>query len=202
MVKKYVINAMQGRSILHCRPSFGFRNNTDGRLKSEIFFTASRLPCCSRHAGLCALGANKRPLFTTSKGLDFMKLDHTSLPAEIKVVATNSHGELSDEDDELCPVECVKEFRTGDEFTRILEKANKTSSLVVVDFYRRSCGSCKYIEQGFAKLCRGSGDEEASVIFLKHNVMDEYDEPSEFAEQLRVKVSKRHEISVQCYYYW
>ncbi|KAK8959172.1 hypothetical protein KSP40_PGU016901 [Platanthera guangdongensis] len=69
------------------------------------------------------------------------------------------------------PVDCVKEFKT--EFSRILERAEGTNSLVVVDFYRASCGSCKYIEQGFAKLCKWSGDGMDSVVFLKHNVNDE-----------------------------
>ncbi|XP_037491926.1 thioredoxin-like 4, chloroplastic isoform X2 [Jatropha curcas] len=96
-------------------------------------------------------------------------------------------GELSDEDEDLCPADCVREFKTDEEFLKIIEKAKETGSLVVVDFYRTSCGSCKYIEQGFAKLCRGAGDEEAAVIFLKHNVIDEYDEQSEVAERLRIK---------------
>lgn len=87
-----------------------------------------------------------------------------------KTTASENAEELSDEDDELCPVDCVKEFQTNEEFFQILDKAKKTNSLVVVDFYRTSCGSCKYIEQGFAKLCKGSGDQEAPVIFLKHNV--------------------------------
>lgn len=95
--------------------------------------------------------------------------------------------DLGDEDDELCPVDCVKEFKTDEEFLEILGKAEKTNSLVVVDFYRSSCGSCKYIEQGFAKLCKGSGVEGSPVIFLKHNVLDEYDEQSEVAERLRIR---------------
>ncbi|PKA55449.1 Thioredoxin-like 4, chloroplastic [Apostasia shenzhenica] len=95
---------------------------------------------------------------------------------------------VEDDDDEgLCPVDCVREFKSEEEFARILKKAQETKALVVVDFYRTSCGSCKYIEQGFAKLCRGSGDEQASVVFLKHNVLDEYDEQSEVAERLRIK---------------
>lgn len=81
-----------------------------------------------------------------------------------------NQGEIPEEDDDLCPVECVKEFDSDEEFKRILDKASEAGSLVIVDFYRTSCGSCKYIEQGFAKLCRGSGDDEAPVIFLKHNV--------------------------------
>ncbi|VYS45330.1 unnamed protein product [Arabidopsis thaliana] len=95
--------------------------------------------------------------------------------------------ELSDENDDLCPVECVTEFKTDDELLSVLEKSKETNSLVVVDFYRTACGSCKYIEQGFSKLCKQSGDQEAPVIFLKHNVVDEYDEQSEVAERLRIK---------------
>ncbi|CAN8274048.1 unnamed protein product [Cochlearia groenlandica] len=94
---------------------------------------------------------------------------------------------IDEEDDEVCPVECVTEFKTDDELLNILEKAKEKDSLVVVDFYRPSCGSCKYIEQGFSKLCKQSGDQEAPVIFLKHNVIDEYDEQSEVAERLRIK---------------
>ncbi|RZS25719.1 hypothetical protein BHM03_00058966 [Ensete ventricosum] len=85
------------------------------------------------------------------------------------VVGTGGDAD-DDDDDDLCPVDCVREFKTEEEFARILDKSKADGSLVVVDFYRASCGSCKYIEQGFAKLCRGSGDQQADVVFLKHNV--------------------------------
>nr|XP_010320331.1 thioredoxin-like 4, chloroplastic [Solanum lycopersicum]XP_010320332.1 thioredoxin-like 4, chloroplastic [Solanum lycopersicum] len=107
--------------------------------------------------------------------------------SEIHSTVSDNIDELLDEEDELCPVECVREFKTDEEFSIILEKAKKAGSLVVVDFFRTACGSCKYIEQGFQKLCRGAGDEQAPVIFLKHNVIDEYDEQSEVAERLRIK---------------
>ncbi|KAI4994766.1 hypothetical protein ZWY2020_034407 [Hordeum vulgare] len=82
---------------------------------------------------------------------------------------------------------------------RFLERSRATGALVVVDFFRPSCGSCKYIEQGFMKLCKyieqgfmklckGSSDHGSPVIFLKHNVIDEYDEKSEVADRLRIKV--------------
>ncbi|MFS8031017.1 putative P-type H(+)-exporting transporter [Helianthus anomalus] len=90
--------------------------------------------------------------------------------------------------DELCPVECVREIKRDGEQLTVLEKAKNDNTLVVVDFYRTSCGSCKYIEHGFAKLCKGSVDEEAALIFLKHNVIDEYDEQSDIAERLRIKI--------------
>ncbi|KAM3299199.1 hypothetical protein ACQJBY_040599 [Aegilops geniculata] len=96
--------------------------------------------------------------------------------------------EEEEEDDESCPVECVTEFKTDEELARFLERSRATGALVVVDFFRPSCGSCKYIEQGFMKLCKGSGDHGSPVIFLKHNVIDEYDEQSEVADRLRIKV--------------
>ncbi|XP_027092112.1 thioredoxin-like 4, chloroplastic isoform X2 [Coffea arabica] len=117
-------------------------------------------------AELCAMN----PRFSC-RHTDLVLSTPNSTIRSIKTKAATSENdeELSDEDDELCPVDCVKEFQTNEEFFQILEKAEKTNTLVVVDFYRTSCGSCKYIEQGFAKLCKGSGDQEAPVIFLKHN---------------------------------
>lgn len=109
--------------------------------------------------------------------------------AEYRRMKAESQVKLPEyeEDEDLCPVDCVKEFRTDAELEEILESTKKTGSLVVVDFYRTACGSCKYIEQGFIKLCKEAGDEDASVIFLKHNVMDEYEEQSEVAERLKIK---------------
>lgn len=138
---------------------FGFGKNSNGN-------SDSRVPCIvpsfhdTSDVRLCLLRAN---IPWTMKTLDSFRLERIR-------VANPNQGELSDEDDDLCPVECVKEFKTNEDFSKILEKAKEADSLVVVDFYRTSCGSCKYVEQGFAKLCRGSGDQEAAVIFLKHNV--------------------------------
>ncbi|KAK9166403.1 hypothetical protein Scep_001594 [Stephania cephalantha] len=141
-----------------------------GRIHAEIQLCRSRIPSIMKNANL------KHP-----------KMNCSLEPVQVREVRDNFEDGLSDEDDELCPVECVKEFKTNKEFFKILEKAKETNSLVVVDFYRTSCGSCKYIEQGFSKLCKGSGNQEAAVIFLKHNVIDEYDEQSEVAERLRIK---------------
>ncbi|PON94190.1 Thioredoxin [Trema orientale] len=166
---------MQRQNAFHCKALFSFRTNTRRQLKSSaasIF--SSSLPDRS-HARLCLM-----------RGKISLTPSHTIRPVKLKA-ADGNQGDLSDEDDDLCPVECVREFKTDAEFFKILDKAKEDDSLVVVDFYRTSCGSCKYIEQGFAKLCRGSGDEEASVVFLKHNVIDEYDEQSEVAERLRIK---------------
>ena len=58
------------------------------------------------------------------------------------------------------------------QFDSILTSADP-NTLVVVDFYRTACGSCKYISAGFLKLCKGSHEGHAPVEFLKHNVFDE-----------------------------
>lgn len=126
------------------------------------------------------------PSINRTTSLQLIKINHFCQPTVQCMIGENSE-ELSDEDDDLCPVNCVREFKNDSEFLKILEKAKETKSLVVVDFYRTACGSCKYIEQGFTKLCKGSGVEENGVIFLKHNVIDEYDEQSEVAERLRIK---------------
>ncbi|CAN6278924.1 unnamed protein product [Urochloa humidicola] len=117
-----------------------------------------------------------------------------SSSSEEEAAAGSTNGSIpglppvEEDDDEFCPVDCVTEFKTDEEFRRHLDRSRVTGALVVVDFYRTSCGSCKYIEHGFVRLCKGSGDDGAPVVFLKHNVIDEYDEQSEVAERLRIKV--------------
>ncbi len=87
-----------------------------------------------------------------------------------KAEQKEEEDENDEDDDELCPVECVREFKTNSELQNILQHAKHTNTLVVVDFYRTACGSCRYIEKGFIKLCKGAGSGAVSVIFLKHNV--------------------------------
>ncbi|KAJ6344697.1 hypothetical protein OIU76_006260 [Salix suchowensis] len=174
---------MQKQNILYAKASFGLGRNPDRQPNCRIPCVAPSFHPCRGNEKSCIMKA-KFPSITKYAGLNFPKNNDAW---RIKAVAGENLGELSDEDDDLCPVDCVREFKTDEEFLRILEKAKETDSLVVVDFYRTSCGSCKYIEQGFAKLCKGSGDQDAAVTFLKHNVIDEYDEQSEVAERLRIK---------------
>ncbi|CAK7347550.1 unnamed protein product [Dovyalis caffra] len=177
---------MQNPNILFSKAFFGFGMNPDRQLDSRIPYVVPSTHPCRGNEKSCLMKA-KFPSITISAALDFSKNNDAWRSRRMKAVADENPGELSDEDDDLCPVDCVREFKTDEEFFRILEKAKETDSLVVVDFYRTSCGSCKYIEQGFQKLCRGSGDQGAAVTFLKHNVIDEYDEQSEVAERLRIK---------------
>ncbi|CAM6128729.1 unnamed protein product [Calypogeia fissa] len=102
-------------------------------------------------------------------------------------VGKEAEEEEEDDDSELCPVECVREFKSRSEFDEILEYSKEQGALVVVDFFKTACGSCRYIEKGFVKLCKGAGNTGVDVIFLKHNVMDEYEEQSEVADSLRIR---------------
>ncbi|OVA10474.1 Thioredoxin [Macleaya cordata] len=175
---------MQRQSVFRAMCTLNFAKAPEGQFDSGIVCVLPRVLPNRSHARFWFL-RSKVPSIMKNVNVNTQKINSSF--AESKSVLDENQGELSDEDDELCPVECVKEFKTDEELFTVLEKAKKTSSLVVVDFYRTSCGSCKYIEKGFAKLCKGAGDQEASVIFLKHNVIDEYDEQSEVAERLRIK---------------
>lgn len=133
------------------------QESVDSRISHVVFSFVPR----HSHGKLQCLGGTKvEPT---------MKIRPTFCSSSVSV-ANEYQEDLPDEADDVCPVDCVREFTTDEEFCRILDKAKETGSLVVVDFFRTSCGSCKYIEQGFSKLCKKSGDHEAPVIFLKHNV--------------------------------
>lgn len=131
------------------------------QLDSEVPNIVPRLLCDTRHA---------KVHFPISRVASFAKFYMTYKTVNSTSLSSNSLGYAFDEEDEVCPVECVKEFRDDEELFRIVEKAKETGALVVVDFYKTACGSCKYIEQGFSKLCKGSGISDSPVIFLKHNV--------------------------------
>jgi len=136
-----------------------------------------------RCLSLCSYGreasALKRPPSALLNAAEYRKR---------KAEQKEEEDENDEDDDELCPVECVREFKTNSELQSILQHAKLTNTLVVVDFYRTACGSCRYIEKGFIKLCKGAGNGAVSVIFLKHNVMDEYEEQSEVAEKYNIRV--------------
>ncbi|KAL2249620.1 thioredoxin-like 4, chloroplastic [Sesamum indicum] len=176
---------MQKQGILHQKALFNFVTKTNGQIDFEHTMGFGNLFLDTSITKSCQLKARIQCL--TGSAIPMMKVTSALKLSKIKSTLDENVEELSDDDDELCPVDCVREFNTDEEFSRILEKAKESNALVVVDFYRTSCGSCKYIEQGFMKLCKGSGDQEAPVVFLKHNVLDEYDEQSEVAERLRIR---------------
>uniref|UniRef100_A0A2P2KLM4 Thioredoxin-like 4ic isoform X1 n=1 Tax=Rhizophora mucronata TaxID=61149 RepID=A0A2P2KLM4_RHIMU len=185
---------MQKHNIFHSNPTFGHARNSNIPLGCTIACKAPGTRLLLSNLKFCLIKP-KIPVIKKAVCFDVLKdSEKLWLSGIVKCGVDENSGDLSEkekeeeeEEDDVCPVDCVREFKTDEEFSRILEKAKETGSLVVVDFYRTSCGSCKYIEQGLAKLCKLSGDQEAAVIFLKHNVIDEYDEQSEVAERLKIR---------------
>jgi len=89
-------------------------------------------------------------------------------------------------EDTLCTPDCVRKISTASEFEEVLSSTPK-ETLVVVDFYKTACGSCRYIQPGFVKLCHNLEEEHAPVVFLKHNVIDEADQETDLSEKLKIR---------------
>jgi len=90
------------------------------------------------------------------------------------------------EDEMLCTPDCVKQVFTVAEFQDVLASTPE-ETLVVVDFYKTACGSCRYIQPGFVKLCHNLEEEHAPVVFLKHNVIDNADQETDLSEELKIR---------------
>jgi hypothetical protein len=59
--------------------------------------------------------------------------------------------------------------------------------LAVLALYSRSCGVCKEIRQDLDSICRGSHRQRAGIVYLQHDVYDEFDSPSDICRYYRVK---------------
>ncbi|RYR24846.1 hypothetical protein Ahy_B02g058396 [Arachis hypogaea] len=70
------------------------------------------------------------------------------------VVVHKYQEDFPNADEDLCPVDYVREFVMDEEFCRILDKAKGKGSLV---------------SRIFPSWCKKTGDDEAPIIFLKHN---------------------------------
>lgn len=92
---------------------------------------------------------------------------------------------LEAEAEVTCPVHCVREVHNYREFEKVVNDAQQQKKLVVMDFYDTSCGACKYILHQVIKLCKKGCGEECSVggevVFIKHNIKDQYDELTDLA---------------------
>jgi len=111
---------------------------------------------------------------------------YRSLDVETTANKMKQKVEEVEEEDDVCPVECVEELSTIKDFRERILLAEPTT-LIVLDLYKPSCGACKYIANGFAKLCKREGESEfknrkdeefvrKNVMFYKHNVVEDYDE--------------------------
>lgn len=107
-------------------------------------------------------------------------------PKRVRHPRSVDNPSKKDDEEALCSPDCVRDIHTAAEFQDILETENP-NTLVVVDFYKTACGSCRYIQPGFVKLCHNSEEEHAPVIFLKHNVIDEAEQDTDLSEMLKIR---------------
>lgn len=71
----------------------------------------------------------------------------------------------------------------------ILQEA--TGQLVVLTVYSRSCGICKQVLQELEEVCRESRQQRARIVFLRHDMNDEFDNASEVARMYSLKSAPR-----------
>ena len=51
----------------------------------------------------------------------------------------------------------------------------------------QSCGSCKQVLQHCSQLCQENSQQKAGVLFLKHNVWNEFDDLTDVARMYKAK---------------
>jgi len=157
-------------------------------LFSSTWQTARSAVACAPYA---ALGwKDKKASRLIARGiLDSYRASQGNAPSTVDSAPkedSSVRGPAVSADEDECRADCVTEVFDKSEFDGELRSVSP-STLVVVDFYRTACGSCKYIQPGFAKLCKNSGEHHAAVLFLKHNIIDEYDEETDLAQHLKIK---------------
>lgn len=59
--------------------------------------------------------------------------------------------------------------------------------LTILALYSTSCGICKTTRRAYESICHDSHHERARVVFLEHDINDEFDFPSDIAQYYRIK---------------
>jgi len=59
--------------------------------------------------------------------------------------------------------------------------------LVIVALHSCSCGVCKDLLRAFEQICSESRSQRAGIIFLSHDVINEFDYPSDVARYYAIK---------------
>eukprot|EP00879_Flechtneria_rotunda_P015427 GHRR01016130.1.p1 GENE.GHRR01016130.1~~GHRR01016130.1.p1 ORF type:complete len:171 (+),score=40.15 GHRR01016130.1:151-663(+) len=98
-------------------------------------------------ATLANRNGNGKGSRSNSNSSTHISLDPTDSPTLTQLLLDDTDGLHFSDSDTPCPVECVEEIFTVTELEAVFESAGP-SGLVVVDFYKSSCGACKFIYQG------------------------------------------------------
>ncbi|EFN52684.1 hypothetical protein CHLNCDRAFT_138664 [Chlorella variabilis] len=71
----------------------------------------------------------------------------------------------------------------------LLEAA--AGQLVVLTVYSRSCGICKDVLRELEAVCRESRQQRARIVFLRHDMQDAWDWPSDVARYYKLRSAPR-----------
>lgn len=63
------------------------------------------------------------------------------------------------------------------------------NSIIVICFYKRSCGTCKSMLRRYEQLAMDAKREWARAVFLKHDIINEFDDVSDVARLYKVKAT-------------
>ncbi|KAL4451444.1 hypothetical protein ABPG77_009516 [Micractinium sp. CCAP 211/92] len=83
----------------------------------------------------------------------------------------------------------VLEVQSLQHLERILEAAS--GQLVVLTVYSRSCGICKAVLRELEAVCAESRQQRARIVFLRHDLHDAFDWPSDVARMYTIKSAPR-----------
>lgn len=78
----------------------------------------------------------------------------------------------------------VIEVRSQNQLDIVTEKFK--SALLIVFLYSRSCGSCKKVLENYRRLCDAFRAENARIVFVKHDVHDDFDHLTDIARMYDV----------------
>ncbi|KAL0019873.1 hypothetical protein WJX79_006289 [Trebouxia sp. C0005] len=139
-------------------------------------------PCLTRLAPLLQTATQnpRRPLLTPLKALHIDRRQHLELAWQ------RQQGE-----EELLKQHLtvkgptVIEVRTLAHLDQLVDSAG--SAIVLLYFYSKSCGTCKEVLQHCSQLCQENSHQRAGVLFLKHNIWNEFDDLTDVARMYKAK---------------
>ncbi|KAL3136336.1 hypothetical protein ABBQ38_005599 [Trebouxia sp. C0009 RCD-2024] len=79
----------------------------------------------------------------------------------------------------------VIEVRSLAHLDQIVEGAG--SAIVLLYLYSKSCGSCKEVLRHCSQLCHENSQQKGGVLFLKHNIWNDFDDLTDVARMYKAK---------------
>ncbi|DBB01395.1 hypothetical protein WJX77_003280 [Trebouxia sp. C0004] len=124
--------------------------------------------------------SSRRPVLTPLKALHIDRRQHLELAWQ------RQQGEEELLQQHLTvTVPTVLEVRTLAHLDQLIDSAG--SAIVLLYFYSKSCGTCKEVLQHCSQLCQENSHQRAGVLFLKHNIWNDFDDLTDVARMYKAK---------------